>query len=328
MDIQKLKYFISVAECLNFTDAAAQAGVTQSAISQQISELEKKLNVQLIIRNKRPLELTWAGKVLLEEAYALLAVSNEIASKMEQAVKGISGFLKIGFLGGIEKAILPQAIRGFHQKYADIHITLYQYNWLKMNEALMRGALDVGFTLSYQLHSFPDLVGQRLLSDVFCVAVNRQHSLAKQEKIDIAELANEPFVMFNQQADCLLHDLTYRICGESGFTPHVANHSQDLASLLFMVEAGLGVMVVPGPVREVAGPEICVIELTYPQRFFDVMIAWNRKHSNPAIPFFVKGFSGSNAALTGGKEMNSSHDLQRYNCYGKQAVNRCLSSGL
>ncbi|QDR81438.1 LysR family transcriptional regulator [Sporomusa termitida] len=328
MDIQKLKYFISVAECLNFTDAAVQAGVTQSAISQQISELEKKLNVQLIIRNKRPLELTWAGKVLLKEAYALLAVSNEIASKIEQAVKGISGFLKIGFLGGVEKAILPQAIREFHQKYSNIHITLQQYNWMKINEALMRGALDVGFTLSCQLHSFPDLVGHRLLSDVFCVAVNRQHVLAKKEKIDISELTNEPFVMFNQQADCLLHDLTYRICGESGFTPNVANYSQDLASLLFMVEAGVGVMVVPGPVREVAGPEICIIELSYPQRCFDVMLAWNRKHLNPAIPFFVKCFSGSHAALTGNTEMGSSHELRQYNCYGKQEVVGCLSSGL
>lgn len=288
MDIQTLKYYVSVAESLSFTEAAVQTGVSQSAISQQISELEKTLGAQLIVRSKRPLQLTWAGKVLLEEASALITSSNKAIKKVQLAATGMTGFLSIGFLGGIEKVLLPQAMRDFHHLYPNIYGSLHQYNWAEINEALMKEALDVGFTLSHRLHDFPDLIGQSLRSDVLCVVIHQSHPLASQKTIDVSALANEPFVTFTQGADHLLNDLTYKICAEYGFTPNIVDQSRDLAALLFMIESGLGIMIVPGPVREVAGPELRVIELSYPNRFFDVMVAWNVKNVNPSIPIFVK----------------------------------------
>jgi len=288
MDIQKLKYFVSVAETLSFTDAATQTGVSQSAISQQISELEKNLGAQLIIRNKRPLQLTWAGKVLLEEASSLISITNEAVKKIQLAASGVTGYLKVGFLGGIEKVILPQAVRDFRQLYPNIYVNLHQYNWAQINEAMMREELDVGFTMSHRLHGFPDLVAESLRTDFLCVAIHRNHPLASERCIDVAALANESFVKFTQKEDYLLNDLTYQICAEHGFTPKIINESRDLTALLFMVEAGLGIMVIPGPVREVAGSEIRVIELSRPKTYMDVMVAWNRNNINASTPIFVK----------------------------------------
>lgn len=288
MDIQKLKYFVSVAETLSFTDAATQTGVSQSAISQQISELEKNLGAQLIIRNKRPLQLTWAGKVLLEEASSLISITNEAVKKIQLAASGVTGYLKIGFLGGIEKIILPQAVRDFRQLYPNIYVSLHQYNWAQINEAMMREELDVGFTLSHRLHGFPDLVAESLRTDFLCVAIHRNHPLASEKLIDVAALANESFVMFTQNEDYLLNELTYQVCAEYGFTPKIVNESRDLSALLFMVEAGLGIMIVPGPVREVAGSEIRIVELSHPNRYMDVMVAWNRNNINASTPIFVK----------------------------------------
>ena len=225
---------------------------------------------------------------MLEEASALIMSSNKAIKKVQLAATGMTGFLSIGFLGGIEKVLLPQAMRDFHHLYPNIYASLHQYNWAEINEALMKDELDVGFTLSHRLHDFPDLVGPSLRSDVLCVVIHQSHPLASQKTIDVSALANEPFVMFTRKADHLLNDLTYKICAEYGFTPNIVDQSRDLAALLFMIEAGVGIMIVPGPVREVAGPELRVIELSYPNRFFDVMVAWNVKNVNPSIPIFVK----------------------------------------
>jgi len=291
MDIQKLKYFVAVAESLSFTDAATQMGVSQSAISQQISELEKLLDAQLIVRTKRPLQLTWAGKVLLKEGSALITTASEVAKKIQLAASGVTGYLKVGFLGGIEKVFLPHAIRDFRHLYPDIYVSLHQYNWAKLNEALMQEELDVGFTLSHRLNDFPDLIGRSLRTDVLCVVINASHPLASEKTIDVSALAKESFIMFTGNEDHLLNGLTYKICADYGFTPNIVNQSRDLAALLFMVEAGLGVMVVPGPVREVAGPELRVIELSHPDRYFDVMVAWNRNNPNASTPVFVNHLS-------------------------------------
>lgn len=291
MDIQKLKYFIAVAESLSFTEAATQTGVSQSAISQQISDLEKVLDAQLIVRNKRPLQLTWAGKVLLEEATALIATASDVIQKIQLAASGVTGYLKVGFLGGIEKVFLPQAIRDLRRLYPNIYVNLHQYNWAQLNEALMKEELDVGFTLSHRLNDFPDLIGRSLRTDALCIAINGNHPLASESTIDVSALANEPFVMFTQKEDYLLNNLTYKVCADYGFTPKIFSQSRDLGSLLFMVEAGLGIMIVPGPVREVAGPELRVIELSHPDRYFDVMVAWNRNNLNASTPIFVNHLS-------------------------------------
>ena len=129
MDIQKLKYFVAVAESLSFSEAASNVGISQSAMSQQIAELERQVKTQLIIRKKRPLQLTSAGKVLLKESYSLVAKADEALHKTHQAAKGYVGFLKVGFLGGIERSFLPRVIREFRDVYPEIDLSLHQYNW-------------------------------------------------------------------------------------------------------------------------------------------------------------------------------------------------------
>jgi DNA-binding transcriptional LysR family regulator len=288
MDIQKLKYFASVAESLSFTEAATQHGISQSAISQQISDLEKLLDTPLIVRNKRPLQLTWAGKILLKESYALINASNEALKKVQLAAEGITGYIKIGFLGGIEKSFLPQSVREFRKSYPNIQVSMHQYNWSRINEALTSEELDVGFTLSHGLERFPDLVGIPLRSDLLCVAFDKYHPLANQETVSVSDLANERFVTFTHNEDYLLNELTYQLCAQCGFTPNIVNQSRDLAAMLFMVEAGLGIMIVPGTVREVIGADLRLIELVNPSKQFDVMVAWNRNNLNASILVFAK----------------------------------------
>ncbi len=288
MDTQKLKYFIAVAEYLNFSEAAINVGISQSAISQQIAELEKQVGTQLIIRKKRPLQLTSAGKILLKESYTLVTKAEEALNKTYLATKGFTGFLKVGFLGGIERAFLPGAIREFRETYPNIDLSLHQYNWGELNKALMSDEIDVGFTMTYGFDRFPELIAKELFTDVVSVAMHRKHRLSSENLIKVATLRDESFVTLNPKTDFLIYDQTMQLCGESGFAPRKITLCWDVDAVLFNVESGLGVSILPGTVRDLAGHDVRFIEIDHPDKYFSVMVAWNKNSLNTSIPIFVE----------------------------------------
>jgi DNA-binding transcriptional LysR family regulator len=287
MDTQKLKYFIAVAEQLNFSEAAIKVGVSQSAISQQIAELEKQVGTSLIDRKTRPLQLTAAGKVLLRESYSLASRTEEALNKAYLATLGHYGYLKVGFLGGVERGFLPQAIREFRQAYPNIELSLHQYNWGELNKALMRDEIDVGFTMSYGLERFTDLESKVLFSDVIGVVMHKSHPLANETSIKLSSLKDETFVTLNPKTDFLLYDQTLHLCNAFGFVPSKVTFCWSVDAVLFNIESGLGICVITGTIRNLTSPDVKMIELDHPDKFFNVNVAWNKTSSNAAIPIFV-----------------------------------------
>ncbi len=287
MDTQKLKYFITLAEYQNFSDAASAAGKSQSAISQQIAELEKQVGAQLINRKKRPFELTSAGKILLKEAYAIVSKADEALNKTCLAANGYIGFLKVGFLGGIERGFLPQAIREFRETYPNIDLSLHQYNWGELNKALVHEEIDVGFTMTYGFDRFHELISKDLFTNVTTIAMQRNHRLSSESSIKISLLKNESFVTLNPKTDFLLYDQTMQLCGESGFAPRKITLCWDIDAILFNVESGLGVSILPGTIRDLAGRDVRFVEIDHPDKYLSVKVAWNKNTLNSAISIFV-----------------------------------------
>ena len=286
-DIQKLRYFIALAECSSFTEAAAQLGISQSAVSQQMAELERLIEAPLFIRSNRQCQLTHVGKVLLKEAFFLVAKSDEAFKKVHLAVKGITGQLRIGYWGGIEKTFLPQAIYDFRSVNPEVHFSLHQYNCEELNKALMREDIDIGFSTSYGFDHFPELAAKTLFTDSMCIVIHRSHRLASESYINIADLANEQIVTFHPQADYLSHDHTLQLCVENGFMPQNPLLCQDLATILLTIESGLGVAILPGSIREAAGRGLRMIEAGPHTQHLEIMVAWKNNNFNPSIPAFV-----------------------------------------
>lgn len=288
MDIQKLKYFVAVAESLSFSEAASNVGISQSAMSQQIAELERQVKTQLIIRKKRPLQLTSAGKVLLKESYSLVAKADEALHKTHQAAKGYVGFLKVGFLGGIERSFLPRVIREFRDVYPKIDLSLHQYNWGELNKALVREEIDVGFTMSYGFDRFPQLISKDLFTDVLYVVMQRNHKLASENSIKVSSLEEEYFITLDPRTDFLLYDQTMQLCSESGFTPRRITLCWNIDVVLFNVESGLGVTILPGTIPYLAGRDLRLVEIDHKDKYFSVKVAWNKRTLNPSIAIFVE----------------------------------------
>ena len=146
MNINQLKYFISVAEYRSFTKAANQFYISQTAITQQIQTLEESMGVTLIDRSRRPIMLTPAGNVFLNEARAILERMDMAVSRVRDASTGLVGTLRIGYTKGYERSNLSNLLRSFHQEYPNILITCSRCDTDMLAAGLLNGDYDMIFT--------------------------------------------------------------------------------------------------------------------------------------------------------------------------------------
>jgi DNA-binding transcriptional LysR family regulator len=289
MDIRQLKYFISVAEHLNFTEAAKHLFVAQSAVSQQIADLEKKIGVQLFIRNKRSVKLTNAGTVLLAEAINLVKKSEEAVEKARQADLGIIGSLNIGFLGYTEKNFLPPLIRKFKNDYPKVDLRLEQYNHGFLIEALSSGDLDVGFTFLFGLDNITGLEKEKVFTETISVVMHCEHPLADKSSINIGDLANEKFIALDREESPQGFNQTLLICAHSGFSPNIVSEPKLLQTVLLQVDCGAGIAILPKSLKLQASPSLRFIDIEGEKAEYELVAAWRKSNDNPSIPLFLEG---------------------------------------
>ena len=146
MNINQLKYFIAVAECKSFTKAAHQYYISQTAITQQIQALEEHMSLTLIDRSKRPIALTPAGHVFLEEAKIILNRMNSAVMKAHDASTGLVGTLRIGYTRGYERSNLSNVMRDYHLEYPNLLNTCYRCDTDMLATGLFNNDYDIIFT--------------------------------------------------------------------------------------------------------------------------------------------------------------------------------------
>jgi DNA-binding transcriptional LysR family regulator len=169
MNIRQLSYFISVGEMLSFTRAAKKHYIAQTSMSEQIQEIERQLDTKLLLRSKRAVSLTPAGKTFLIEARRVVALFEESVRKTRLAASGIEGSLKVGFLGPNERAFLPQLIRDFRRNWPNIELSLTQGYPKVLRESLIDGLLDCAFTTT--LDPYPYTANGFNVQSIYCSPV-------------------------------------------------------------------------------------------------------------------------------------------------------------
>jgi len=288
MEIRQLKYFLAVAEHLNFTEASRQLYVAQSAVSQQVAELEKELSVKLFWRNKRTVRLTSAGEVLLKEAVFLLSRMEEAAEKTRQADSGLIGRLRIGFLGYTERVILPPLVRRFRLQYPQIQLELDQYPHGELIERLNNEELDIGFTFSFGVESIESLDRICVHHETMSVVLQEDHPLANATVINLADLATAPFVVLNRRESPQGFHQTLQICSNYGFSPNIVHEPKLLQTVLMLVDAGMGIAVLPTSARLQASKSLRFIQLDENQGSHELVATWKKKTANPSIDLFLE----------------------------------------
>ncbi len=289
MNLNQLEYFVSVADNLSFTKAANQCFISQTAITQQIRNLEKVVGVPLFIRDKHHVELTTAGKIYLKEARTILEKSNEAVRLARSAATGIEGELKIGFISGYGQSDCSDILRGFHGAYPNINLSLCRDTMSGLLENMDKGELDVAFILSPN-HAIPEYINRQYLRSYPLMAVLYQgHPLAGRTTINYKDLADENFIIMQPSARAKdeMEEivLMYR---KGGFVPNIVALEREPETILLMISIGMGISLMPEYIIRLQQKNtdlriIPVVNEDGSAETIDFDIAWSGNNVNPAV---------------------------------------------
>ncbi len=287
MNLFYFEYFIVLAETLNFTKASQKLNITQPSLSKAIMSIEKNLEVQLFLRNKRDVHLTVAGEVFYNEIKNAMSNFNYAVKKAKDADKCIFEALSVGFSVTAVSKILPKILNEYRKKNPNVDVDLVDYNYSLLVKALKEKVIDIAILPSNELDDNMGIKKQFLYSDNMCAVVYKDHPLAKCESISIKKLKNEPFINMNPEYS--LHDfsLLNDICREAGFTPNTVYESNSLMNMLMMVECEIGITILAEHMQNFTAGNVKFVKIEEYTNYFDLICAYIEE-DNPTINNFLK----------------------------------------
>ena len=241
MEMRELRYFVEVVRKGGFTRASDSLHVTQPAISNMVKALEEEIGVPLLVRERRHVALTDAGRIVFERAEALL----DSVRRMEEEVAELStlrrGRVRIGLPPMVGMAFFPGVLAEFHRAYPEVVLELHEEGARRIEALVLERELDVGATvLPTDETSFGTLP---FVTDVIRAVLPRSHPLARKRELALRELEKTPFLL--HRPDFAVHEHVLEACRKSGFTPSIVSESSQWDFLVAMVVAGLGVALLP-----------------------------------------------------------------------------------
>jgi DNA-binding transcriptional LysR family regulator len=254
LDLRLVRSFVAVAETEHVGRAAEQLHISQSPLSRQIQQLEEQLGLRLFDRERRRVRLTDAGRWLLGEARDLLGRAARVEADAGRLLRGEGGVLSIGFVkAAMWNQVLPAALRAFKRSRPAVQVELRALRSDVQFEAIARGALDVGLT-----HRVPDarLSSTRLFDEPVVLAVPAGHRLLALPSIRPRDLRGETWIGVSRTAHPTMHAWLVAACRRAGFAPETQYETNDRATVLGLVEGGLGVALLPASARRVATPGV------------------------------------------------------------------------
>lgn len=289
MDIRQLRYFITVAEYLNFTKAANQLYVAQSAISHQIADLEQQLGLKLFIRNKRSVQLTPAGAVFLKEAIEIVEKTSGAIERAKQTDAGIIGSLAIGFLSVHVRSFLPDVIKRFRELHPKVELHLNHFPSQMLKDSLEQGELDLAFTLPAGLDRIEEIEIKPVASEPYCLVMHKNHPLSSHKKIKLSDLATEPFIIHNRHDSPVgSYEFIVHLCEQSGFTPRIVSQPRFVDTVPILVESEIGISILPKSFETISSHSLRFIKMDgVKDNDCELVIAWKKDNLNPAIQLFL-----------------------------------------
>jgi LysR family transcriptional regulator, benzoate and cis,cis-muconate-responsive activator of ben and cat genes len=262
MELRHLRYFVAVAEELNFTRAAERLHIAQPPLSRQIQQLEETLGVQLLERNSRPLKLTETGKFFYSHAAQLLAQTSELES-MTRRVGNIERSLSVGFVGSTLYGMLPKIIRRFRDENPTVELSLHEMSTMDQLRALKDGRIDVGFG---RIRNEDANIRRVILrEEKLIVALPQGHALSMLKPVlALRDLLNETLIIFPKTPRPSYADQVLAAFKDRALEPRRIYEVRELQIALGLVAAGEGVSVVPSSVYGLKRDDVSYKELDDP----------------------------------------------------------------
>ena len=256
MELRHFRYFLAVAEELNFTRAAQRLGISQPPLSQQIRQFEAEVGVPLFDRLSHGVSLTEAGARLLPDARALLRLADDALGSARGAAQGETGVIRIGFTSSASfHPFVTGAIRDYRLAYPDVQLELIEGNTVRLVELFQAEQLNAAF-----IRPVPGETGglksHLLFREEMLVALPTDHALATRQRVTLGDLARETFILYPRRNGRALYDDIVGACQAAGFSPRVGQEAPQMGSTVTLVAAGLGISIVPASMMHLAAPGV------------------------------------------------------------------------
>ena len=290
MELRHLRYFVAVAEELNFTKAAEKLRLAQPSLTRQIHNLEAELGVRLLNRSKSRVSLTDEGRSFLIDAQRLVAQSQESVRAVQRLSRGETGQLNLGYLSKFNFDLLPGTLEEFSRTRPEIAVNLFDMSPAEQLRALDSRKIDLGFVGLRPPSTHKNIamlawepIGQHEL----VVVLPDKHALTKKSKIKMEDLRPQFFVTMSETTHPGSHAWLNGVCHQAGFTPRILQDVELESDLLSFVANGLGVTLARGQIKRLANPGVVFRPLAVPLKA-DYWVAWHQENRSKALHHYVQ----------------------------------------
>lgn len=281
-DLRQLECFCAVARTGSFTKAAAELGIAQPSLSEQIARLEQSLGAPLFERLSRRIELTPMAQAILAKAYLLLEDAAALPELLERAREGVRGPLRIGAIPTILPYFLAPRLKDFTNRHPEVDLHLREGKTPELVEQVLDGTLDVAI-LSLPV-SNPGLVMKELFKEPFYLAVPGNHPLANAPQVQLRRVSEERLLIL-KDGHCL-RDETLAVCDRARTRFASQFEADQFLSIFELIRAGFGVSLVPEMARQLSdGCRLIPIAPTATRRIGTIRL--ERRYLSKALEAFA-----------------------------------------
>jgi DNA-binding transcriptional LysR family regulator len=288
VDYRYLHAFVVLAGELHFGNAARRLHITQPALSRQIRVLEEQLGMPLFIRDRRHVTLSQAGRRLAEAARVSVSHYEKLMSRARSLREGFRGQLKLGYVGS---AILDPALTcltsGYRRTKPDVEIVIEEYNVSDQLTLLLDHELDAGLIRS-PVPRYAGLNYLNIATRALIAAVPHSHPQAAIERISLASLAGDIFMIQQDPPGVGLGWSALHACEQASFVPQKIHFTRDVAVAIGMVSMGIGVTLVPETQRSVTLPNVCYCSLEDAGAVTTLTLCWPKSRKSRELVEFIR----------------------------------------
>ena len=281
MELRHLRYFVAVAEELHFGRAAARLAISQPPLSMQIRDLEREMGIALFDRTSRRVSLTSAGHAFLQEVRHVLEATDHAVRIATRAAEGTTGSVAVGFLGAAGVSIVPDALVALRARGPALSIRVREYtSGPSLIDALSHKMIDLAL-----LRPPLDIAGietELIATEPFVVVLPRGHRLGRRRAIELAEILDEPFVLWDRTSSPQVFDPIFAASGGVGEPKNVVVEAVGIPSIVGMVAAGLGLSLLPASAVHRLASDVMVRPLRPPAPTIGQIVAWREHDLAPA----------------------------------------------
>lgn len=286
MELRHLRYFIAVAEELNFSKAALRLYTAQPSLSQQIKDLEEEIGVRLFIRTKRKVELTEEGVVFLEQAKLTITQAERSIDLARKTYLSKQQVLKIGFITAAEIRIFPRILPSFRIQHPNFKIELSILNDKEQHQALIKDELDIIFTR--QTISHKQIENHIIFKDELAFILPKQDPLATLAPIPLSALGQLNIITPTSDSLTILNQAVTRFIEINHINFKLQIKAQTIIDTLNLINAGQGCAILPkyvDPFSSLPNIAICMLDTTLPT--LDLVMSYKKKNSSAALKCFL-----------------------------------------